>query len=123
MNVLDYNLYGEFNIDLHRQKYPGYLEVIIDEDGNIEYAVPSHQEKLIANCMKKLNCTRQELADMCPKEYYCDFNIWLCMQCNCVSVWYDGINCYTINNKQIFTLRKLKMKGLYKGYIPKKSIQ
>ena len=67
-----YNLYSEFNPDKHKETYTHYLEIIIDADGKIMYAVPSHQEKMIALACEKLNVTRDELNAMCPKEYYGD---------------------------------------------------
>lgn len=49
-----YDIYCAFDLEKHKQTYVQYLEVVILEDGTVEYAVPSHQEKLIAlACMKK----------------------------------------------------------------------
>lgn len=45
----EYNLYCKFDIQKHKETYKNYLEVIIDEEGSIHYAVPSHQEFLIRN--------------------------------------------------------------------------
>ena len=36
-----------FDYKTHRENFTNYLEVIIFKDGHIEYAVPSHQMKLI----------------------------------------------------------------------------
>ena len=41
----DYGLGSTFDIEQHKAKYKNYLEVIIDANGTIMYAVPSHQEK------------------------------------------------------------------------------
>ena len=82
-----YDLHSPFDIQKHKETYINYLEVVIFPDGHIEYAVPSHQEKLIAICMKELGVSRYELERMCPKEYYFDFQVWLCNMCGCVSVW------------------------------------
>lgn len=38
----EYNLYSQFDVSKHKQTYTNYLEVIIDSDGNVMYAVPSH---------------------------------------------------------------------------------
>lgn len=98
------------------KKHINYLEVIIDEDGKIYYAVPSHQQALIRVACQKLNCTEQELSDMCPQEYYCNFNIWLSMQAKCTCVWndfYEGV----LNDKQKESLIYLKENGLYNGLI------
>lgn len=82
-----YDLHSAFNIEQHKKHYVNYLEVVIFPDGHIEYAVPSHQEKLIAVCMQTLDVSRQALMDRCPKEYYFDFLVWLCNVSHCVSVW------------------------------------
>lgn len=68
-----YNLYSEFDIEQHEKTFAHYLEVVIDENGRIMYAVPSHQEKQITLACEKLNVTREELNSMCPEEYYLDF--------------------------------------------------
>lgn len=86
-----YNLYSPFDIEQHKQNFVDYLEVVVFPDGHIEYAVPSHQEKLIAVCMEELGITRDELNKRCPKEYYFDFMTWLCNVSHCVSVWNEYI--------------------------------
>lgn len=86
-----YDLYSPFDIEQHTQNFVDYLEVVVFPDGHIEYAVPSHQEKLIAVCMKELGLTRDELNKRCPKEYYFDFMTWLCNVSHCVSVWNEYI--------------------------------
>ena len=42
-----YSVYSKFDVDKHKDTFDSYLEVMILEDGSIEYAVPSHQEKAI----------------------------------------------------------------------------
>lgn len=119
-DTMAYDIYCAFDLEKHKQTYVQYLEVVILEDGTVEYAVPSHQEKLIALACQKQGVSRQELNDLCPREYYYDFLTWLCMQANAVAVWNNDC-CYGlgINRKQIGTLRKLKMAGVYGGTIPK----
>ena len=119
-DTMAYDIYCAFDLEKHKQTYVQYLEVVILEDGTVEYAVPSHQEKLIALACQKKGVSRQELNDLCPREYYYDFLTWLCMQANAVAVWNNDC-CYglSINRKQIGTLRKLKMAGVYGVTIPK----
>lgn len=118
----EYSVYSLFDIQKHKETYINHLEVLILEDGTVEYAVPSHQEKALDLVCKKLNRTKQEIADMCPREYYCDFLVWLLGITGAVSVWANNgehfIRHKTINKKQVTTLKKLKRHGLYKGYIP-----
>ena len=114
---MEYDLNSDFDIDKHKQKYIHYLEVMIDEDGTIMYAVPSHQEKAISLACSKLGLTRNELCRRCPKEYYFDFLTWLLMQSGAVAVW--ECQCEgNANRKQIAALRRLKMAGLYIGRVP-----
>ena len=107
-------LRGEFDADTHAEAFVNYLEVILREDGTVEYAVPSHQEKLITIAMEKLGVTRNELYDMCPREYMFDVLRWLCRITGCVSVWND-FYIGELNEAQEWSLATLKIKGLYKG--------
>lgn len=117
---MDYDIHCAFDLEKHKQTYVQYLEVVILEDGTVEYAVPSHQEKLIALACQKNGVSRDELNAMCPEEYYFDFISWLCMQANAVAVWNNGCRCgISINRKQVATLRRLKIAGVYGGIIPK----
>lgn len=109
-------LHSPFDIETHKRTFKNYLEVIILEDGTVEYAVPSHQEKLISICMSKLNITRDQLNDMCPREYYFDFITWLNIISKAIPVW-DDRYLGTANQKQINKLKVLKLNGLYKGVI------
>jgi len=56
-----YDLNSDFDIEQHKKTFIHYLEVVIDGNGKIMYAVPSHQEKLITLAREKLNVTREEL--------------------------------------------------------------
>ena len=117
-----YDIYSEFDIDKHKQKYINYLEVVIHPDGKVEYAIPSHQEKLIDICCNKLNISREELSDMCPPEYFFDFVTWLCNTSECISVWTNYIitpNDKPITDKQMQILKKMKDIGIYAGELPK----
>lgn len=107
-------LHSPFNIETHKKTFINYLEVVILKDGTVEYAVPSHQEKLVALAINKLNITRQELEDMCPQEFYFDYNVWLASLTDTICVWndfYQGV----LNEQQRETLEKLKSENLYIG--------
>lgn len=112
-----YDVYSEFDIEKHKEKYIHYLEVVILEDGKVVYAVPSHQEKLIKIACDKLNVDRNTLYNMCPQEYMFDVITWLCKLTNCISVWTNFYIKDTINNKQLETLKKLKSSHIYEGTI------
>ena len=107
-------LRGKFDIATHKRTFIHYLEVIITEEGDVEYAVPSHQEKLIKIAMTKLGVTRYKLYDMCPPEYRFDVLKWLCEITGCLSVWND-FYIGKPNDIQYWVLRTLKYHGLYEG--------
>lgn len=109
-----YDFYCEFDIEQHKKKYPHYLEVLIDEQGEVLYAIPSHQEKAIELCCQKLGVSRKQLDDLCPPEYYFDYLKWLLSICNCISVWTDFYYGEP-NSRQLATLKKLKLYGVYEG--------
>lgn len=117
----DYDLHSEFSAEKHKNKYIHYLEVVIDESGKIMYAVPSHQEKLIALACQKLGVNRTELNKMCPEEYYFDFIEWLSKVSGACAVWENFARGYKFTKKQIQSLEMLKNYGLYLGEIPKGS--
>ena len=114
----EYDLYCEFDIEKHKQTYIHYLEVIMFPDGHIEYAVPSHQEKLIAVACEQLNVSREELFDMCPDDYFFDVLVWLCNITQCVSIWTNGFTMSDIielTGAQKEMLEQLKEAGIYEG--------
>lgn len=115
-----YDLNSKFDIAQHKERFVNYFEVIILKDGTIEYAVPSHQEKLIEIVMEQNGWTREELYDNTPVEYYADFMTWLCLQSGAISVWNSYLIAPKISRKQIVKLKRLKLEGLYKGVIPVK---
>lgn len=107
-------LHEPFDIETHKQTFRHYLEVMIDTDGIVYYAVPSHQEWLAQKYMRLHNCSRDEMLDDVPADYYSNVVLWLCKETGCVAVWNESIigdpNAY-----QIETLIKLKESGLYGG--------
>ena len=106
-----------FDIGTHKKTFIDYLEIVITEDGTVMYAVPSHQEKLIALACEKLQVTRDELNDLCPEEYYFDFMTWLCQVSGCVALWNDRM-LGKANEQQARAVRELADNGLYYGNIP-----
>ena len=45
---MDYDLNSEFDIEQHKQTFINYLEILIEANGHVVYAVPSHIEKAVA---------------------------------------------------------------------------
>lgn len=117
-DVIDQTLHSPFDIETHKAVFVNYLEVIIDQEGVVHYAVPSHQEWLINKAIVVLGLSsREELCDECPDEYALSPMKWLTEVTGCVSVWDD----HFIGNpttKQIKTMRELKNASIYRGDIP-----
>lgn len=115
---MEYGLHSEFDPEKHKQTFVHYLEVVIDQDGHISYAVPSHQEKMIRAACECLGLSRQGLNELCPKEYYWDFMKWLSKVSGLMAVWENHYEVDTPTRKQVAALRRLKMAGLYLGTLP-----
>ena len=103
----------------HRNRSDSDFEIMISAEGDIAYAIPSHQEFLIQKACEAKGLAREELYDDCPPEYYGDFFRWLSDQCGWIPVWEIGTLNYPITEKQKAVLRRMKMAGLFKGAIPK----
>lgn len=103
-----------FDVETHKKTFINYLEVIIDEQGVVHYAVPSHQEFLINYACSQLGISREELNKQCPPEYYFNFLHWLCQITKCIAVW-DTMIIGKPNRNQLVTMNKLRAEGLYKG--------
>ena len=112
-----YSVYSQFDIEKHKETFKNYLEIIIGADGTVAYAVPSHQEFLIRVACVKNGWTRDQLKAACPREYWFDFMEWLSIITGAMAVWNGHCVCHKPTVKQIATLRKLKMAGLYHGTI------
>ncbi len=113
-----YSVYSDFSVEQHKQTFIHYLEVIINKDGKIMYAVPSHQEKMIRLACEKLNVTREQLNELCSKEYYFDLMTWLSKISGACAVWENQIMGDKFSEEQIRALQVLKDEGLYLGAMP-----
>ena len=99
-------LKGKIKIDdfikHHNENFINYCEVIIYPDGEIEYACPSHFNKLL-----HIYCDNNiDILNKCYIKYDLDELLELT---KCISVWYNGyINPSKITRKQYWSLLKLK---------------
>lgn len=121
MDIAQAVLHSPFDIDVHKAVFKNYLEVIILADGTVEYAVPSHQEKMIRLGMDKTGLSRDEFYNSCPKEYWCDVIMWLNKVTGAIAVWdfkFEG----WANSIQIEKLEELKAAGLYYGSTENRAI-
>ena len=116
----DNDLYSEFDIEKHKSTFFNYLEVLIEPNGHVLYAVPSHQELAIKLACKAKGWTREQLNNACPQEYYFDFLPWLLSLTGCISVWNDFMVGSCLGNPTEAQRKKLiemKRAGIYKGEI------
>lgn len=113
-----YDLHSPFDLAEHKKHFVNYLEAIIDRNGTIMYAVPSHQELATKLACAALGVDRKTLEELCPEEYHFDYMTWLLMQFDGVAVWTNYCNAPNPNKKQVSVLKSLKLHGIYKGTIP-----
>lgn len=106
----------KFDIDTHKKNFINYTEVIILQDGTVEYAVPSHQQKLIELAMKEFNMTKEELDKAIP--IYVSPTDWCIVKLGVISVWYEFIiRPEDITKEQTEMLEKFKTAGIIRnGY-------
>lgn len=100
-------IHGKIPIDEflkhHTKNFIQYCEIVIHPDGDIEYCIPSHQQKLI----ELTGLTADTLWNKI--DMMSDVMIELCNMTNCVSVWFDlYINPKNVTKKQLSTLKSLK---------------
>lgn len=105
---------GTFNKHLHKRFFPNYLEVIILENGDVRYAVPSHNEAALRVAAKKLGVDPKKLYWDCPPERYGDVDGWLREISGCIFVW-EAFYMGNPNKAQLKTLKELKDFDLFKG--------
>lgn len=113
-----YDVYCEFDAEKHAETYVNYLEVLILEDGEVVYAVPSHTMRAEKIVCEKLGIEREKINALIPRGFYGDYGRWLCKVGNLVMVWTNDIMAWEVNKKQLATLRRLKLAGIYKGVLP-----
>lgn len=122
-------LYSPFDVNTHKNNFINYLEIIITKEGEIKYAVPGHSECLELLYAKQNNIIKRNnedcfdyfdravkfTRDACPKEYYCDYNTWLCAITGAIMVWGNPTNKIIgePNDKQIKALKMLESEELY----------
>lgn len=105
-------LHGPFDIEVHKVAFVHYLEVCIDRDGVIHYAVPSHQRWLLDRFMDREGI-KTDLEAWWRIPYHGAFE-WLCRELGCIAVW-EGRVVGEPNAEQRAALRRLKLAGLYRG--------
>lgn len=108
-----------FDIKTHKLTFINYLEVVISPDGTVEYAVPSHQEKLLRVFMEQEHISSKQEAFRLVEEQDTTMDgptITLTRLTGYISVWSETYICgKSPTKKQLAALRLLKLNGLYSG--------
>lgn len=114
-------LHSPFNINVHKQTFISYLEVVISPEGVVEYAVPSHSEKLVEIYSKQKGFNDVLKA----KKYIIDTTInngmlstidYLTGVTGYISVWFNGYVAGDPPTKaQLDKLKELFDNGVYTG--------
>ena len=79
-------LQGPFDVETHKRSFTNYLEAVVLADGTVEYAVPSHQEKL----KRVMRESGRDPEGECPREFWADYLTWLMNETGCVCLWSNG---------------------------------
>lgn len=107
----------KFDIEEHKKKHID-ISVAIKQDGTIEYAKPSHCIYCEDILEDKLRLSGDDLSKyLCDKykdKYFGDYYSQLAEEVGVILVFQNGF-IGNANKKQINSLRKLKVSGLYKG--------
>lgn len=114
-----YNLHSKFDIELHKKHFKDYLEVIILKNGDVEYAVPSHQVKLTQIATGKHTLSYTEMWNEVPADRQFDALEWALETTEAIPVWNDFI-IGSPNTAQFETLKRLHEAGLYTGALKPK---
>lgn len=113
-------LRSPFDIEVHKLTFFDYLEVVISSDGVIEYAIPSHIEKLLFIYMAQNNITDRDEAVSLLEEPSLQLGYIECLskETGYISVWNNNyITGCKPTQKQLNALKTLKLNGLYHGRI------
>jgi hypothetical protein len=112
-----------FDINTHKDVFIDYLEIVILSDGTIEYAVPSHLEKLFQIACDKYKTTKESLLKTFQEESrtngICgDIDPFesLMRMTGAIPVW-NMMHMGTCNEAQAASLDKLRQERLYTGPI------
>lgn len=114
-------LHSPFNINTHKETFISYLEVVISPEGVVEYAVPSHSEKLV-----EIYSKQKGFKDVLKaKKYIIDTTInngmlsiidYLTGVTGYISVWFNGYVAGDPPTKaQLDKLKELFDNGVYTG--------
>lgn len=103
-------LHSPFNVKTHKKTFVNYCEVIIWPDGKIEYAVPSHDEKLILAYAEYHGISRDEAIEEIRQ--FPDYLDHVMKETGIIQVWYDYMHNLTpLTEKQFEAINMLMTSG------------
>ena len=85
MSKIDEILHSKFDVEVHSKNFINYCEVIVLPDGSVEYAVPSHERKVIEIFKREFDLSDEDF-DNFPEELSIDY---ICKKCHLIMLWYD----------------------------------
>lgn len=96
-----------FSPMVHSEVFINYCEVVIWPDGKIEYAIPSHSEKMYLEYCKKYNIERDNLWEHFKDDPLSASDVMM-RDLGLVFVWYDHLEYVTkLTAKQLGSLQTL----------------
>ena len=100
-------LYMPFSVKVHSQVFTCYCEVIIWPDGKVEYAIPSHSEKLYQEYCKKHNLNRDQLWEQFKGREFAATDLMM-EDLGIIFIWYDHMmNVTKVTQKQLDVIGEL----------------
>lgn len=86
MSLLEgYDLYSKFDLEKHKKAFINYFEAVILPTGEVQYAIPSHQEKLLKLAFPGV--PRDMIWEFVPHD--ADVLKFLLEKTKCISCWSD----------------------------------
>lgn len=114
-------LHSSFDIETHKQTFVSYLEAVISPEGVVEYAVPSHTEKLIEIFMKQKGFddiikAKEYIIKTTINNGMCSTIEFLTGVTGYISIWFDHyVASDPPTKQQLDKLKELFDNGVYVG--------
>ena len=118
-DIKEYNVYSEFDMDKHKEKYINYLEIVIERNGKIHYAVPSHIKRLERLMMEMYHMTYNEIYSMynndSDSDSFMEYVYWLMDKTGAITV-YNNMYRGKANRVQLSVMKQLVDRGVISHY-------
>ena len=114
-------LHSPFDIETHKQTFVSYLEAVISPEGVVEYATPSHTDKLIEilakqKGIKDFDEAKKYVWQTCINNDICVPIEYLTGVTGYISVWFDHyVSSDPPTKQQLTKLQELFKEGVYIG--------